>query len=159
MVEKKKTRTLYLSRLSRVGSKFPNLKILIFLLLPQNFTTNQGLHSKFPHPTPRTAYQCPYAKEMRWIGPKMTELEPFSWRRSKIHEILKLRFSTFWPKSWFQRYGPNFGGIDPIFFFCCPIIAYIFGSYHALPLNPEFWVNLRAQSSPMVNCNKKSRVN
>ena len=28
------------ARQSRVGSKFPNLKILIFLLLPQNFTTN-----------------------------------------------------------------------------------------------------------------------
>ena len=50
---------------SQVGSKFPNLKILSFLLLPQNFTTNQGLHSNFPHPVPRTACQCPYAKEMR----------------------------------------------------------------------------------------------
>ena len=53
------------ARQSRVGSKFPNLKILNFLLLPQNFTTNQGLHSNFPHPVPRTACQCPYAKEMR----------------------------------------------------------------------------------------------
>ena len=66
---------------SRVGSKFPNLKILNFLHLPQNFTTNQGLHSKFPHPTPRMACQCPYAKEMRWIRPKFTKLELFSWRR------------------------------------------------------------------------------
>ena len=47
----------------------------------QNFTTNQGLHFKFPHTTPKTACQCLYAKEMRWIGPKMTELEPFLWRR------------------------------------------------------------------------------
>ena len=53
------------ARQSRVGSKFPNIKILNFLLLPQNFTTNQGLHSKFPHPVPRTACQCPYAKEIR----------------------------------------------------------------------------------------------
>ena len=89
------------ARQSRVGSKFPNLKILNFLLLPQNFTTNQGLHSNFPHPVPRTACQCPYAKEMRWIGPKMTELEPFSWTRSKFLKICisrKTRFSTFWQK-------------------------------------------------------------
>ena len=37
----------------------------LYLSLPQNFTTNQGLHSKFPRPTSRTACQCPYAKEMR----------------------------------------------------------------------------------------------
>ena len=42
-----------------------NQKILNFLLLSQNFKTNQGLHSNFPHPVPRTACQCPYAKEMR----------------------------------------------------------------------------------------------
>ena len=53
------------ARQSRLGRKFLNLKILNFLLLPQNFTTNQGLHSNFPHPTHRTAYQCTYAKEMR----------------------------------------------------------------------------------------------
>ena len=35
------------ARQSRVGSKFPNLKILNFLILPKNFTTNQGLHPKF----------------------------------------------------------------------------------------------------------------
>ena len=69
-VEKKLERSICLSlvvaaRQSRLGSKFLNIKILNFLLLPQNFTTNQGLHSKFPHPTPRTAYQCSYAKEMR----------------------------------------------------------------------------------------------
>ena len=33
--------------------------------LPQKFTPNQGLYSKSPHQTPRTACQCPYAKEMR----------------------------------------------------------------------------------------------
>ena len=60
----------------------------------------------------------------------------------KIPEILKLQFSTFWRKNFFPRYEPNFGGIDPIFF-CCHIIAYILGSYHALPLNPDFWVDLR----------------
>ena len=50
---------------SPAGSKFLNLKILNFLLLPQNFATYQGLHSNFPHPVPRTARQCPYAKQMR----------------------------------------------------------------------------------------------
>ena len=69
-VEKKTERSNCLglvvaARQSRLGSKFSNLKILNFLLLPQNFTTNQGLHFKFSHPTPRTAYQCAYAKEMR----------------------------------------------------------------------------------------------
>ena len=39
---------------------------------------------------------------------------------------------------------PHFGGIDPIFF-RCPIIAYILESYHDLPLNPDFWVDFRAQ--------------
>ena len=39
---------------------------------------------------------------------------------------------------------PIFGGSTP-FFSCCPIIVYILGSYHALPLNPDFWVDLRAQ--------------
>ena len=53
------------ARQIRLGSKFPTLKILNFLLLPQNFTTNQGLHSKFSHPTPRAACQFPYAKQMR----------------------------------------------------------------------------------------------
>ena len=97
------------TRQSRVGSKFPNLKILNFLLLPQNFTTNQGLHSKFPHPTPRTAYQCPYAKEMRWIGPKMTELEPFSWTMSKfsIFDEVKIRD--------FSSTGPILGELTPFF--------------------------------------------
>ena len=28
---------------------------------------------------------------------------------------------------------------------CYPIIVYILGSYHGLPLNPDFWVDLRAQ--------------
>ena len=69
-VEKKLERSICFglvvaARQSRVGSKFPNLKILNFLLLPQNFATNQGLQPKFPHPTPRMACQCPYAKEMR----------------------------------------------------------------------------------------------
>ena len=122
-----------------MGSKFMNLKILIFLLLPQNFTTNQGLHSNFPHPVPRTACQCPYAKEMRWIGPKMTELEPFSWTRSKFLKICvsrKTRFSTFWRKFWFERYGPNFWGIDPIFFLLVNNCLY----FRVVPLNPNFWV-------------------
>ena len=85
---------------------------------PKNFTTNQGLHSKFRHPTPRTAYQCPYAKEMRWIGPKMTELELFSWTRSKFMIFDNVKIRHFLAKFWFHWYGPNFGRIDPIFLFC-----------------------------------------
>ena len=69
-VEKKLERSICLSlvvaaRQNRLGSKYSNPKILNFLLLPQNFTTNQGLHSKFSHPTPRTAYQCANVKKMR----------------------------------------------------------------------------------------------
>ena len=56
------------ARQSLLGSKFSNLKILNFLLVPQNFTANQ----------------CSYAKEMRWIWPKMTKLEPISWTMSKF---------------------------------------------------------------------------
>ena len=48
----------------------------------------------------------------------------------------------------FRRFGKNFDfcGTGPILgdwphFFCCPIIAYILGSYHALPLNPDLWVD------------------
>ena len=120
-----------------------NLLILLnFLLLPQNFTTNWGLHSNFFHPTPRTAYQCSYAKEMRWIGPKMTELEQFSWTRSKFVNFSKSRFSTFWLKFWFHGTGPILGRLIP-FFFCCLIIAYILGSYHDLAWNSDFWVDLR----------------
>ena len=45
-VEKKPERSICLglvvaARQSRLGSKFLNLKILNFLLLPQNYTTNQ----------------------------------------------------------------------------------------------------------------------
>ena len=107
------------ARQSRVGSKFLNLKILIFLLWPQFFCTNYGLHSKFPQPTLRTACQCPYAKEMRWIGPKMTKLEPFSWTRSKfakIHEFLEIAIFNILAEILIPRYGPNFGANDPIFF-------------------------------------------
>ena len=53
-----------LSATNRKNTRLPRSS-LNFLLLPHNFTTNQGLHSKFSHPTPRTAYQCTYAKEMR----------------------------------------------------------------------------------------------
>ena len=90
-------------------------KSWIFLLLPQNFATNQGIHSKFSHPTPRTAYQCPYAKEMRWIGPKMTELEPFSWTRSKFAIFDELKI---WHFGWIliSAVRAQFGGIDPICF-------------------------------------------
>ena len=74
---------------SRGGSKFWNLKIVIFLIT-QNFGTNQGLQSKSSHTISRIACPFSYAKEMRRIGPKMTKLEPFSWQRSKF---LKIRFS------------------------------------------------------------------
>ena len=132
------------ARQSLLGSKFSNLKILKFLLLPQNFTTNQGLHSNFPHPVPRTACQCPYAKEMRWIGPKMTELEPFSWTRSKFVIFDKVKIRHF-GRILISAVRAQFWGDRPHFFSCCPIIVYILGSYHALPLNPDFWVDLRAQ--------------
>ena len=129
------------ARQSRLGSKFLNLKILNFLLLPQNFTTNQGLHSKFSHPTPRAAYQCSYAKEIRWIGPKLTELEPFSWTRSKFAIFDEVKIRHF-GRILISAVRAQFWGDRPHFFSCCPIIVYILGSYHALPLNPDFWVNL-----------------
>ena len=125
------------ARQSHLGRKFLNLKILNFLLLPQNFTTNQGLHSKFSHPTPRTAYQCTYAKEMRWIGPKMTELEPFSWTRSKfvkIREFLEIAIFDILAEILILRYGPNFGAIDPIFFLLSNNCLY----FRVLP-----WFNLK----------------
>ena len=145
------------ARQSRLGSKFLNLKILNFLLLPQNFTTNQGLHSKFSHPTPRAAYQCSYAKEIRWIGPKLTELEPFSWTRSKFAIFDEVKIRHF-GRILISAVRAQFWGDRPHFFSCCPIIVYILGSYHALPLNPDFWVDLRAQMiapPPALNSNKK----
>ena len=75
----------------------------------------------------------------------MTELEPFSWTRSKfvkIHEFLENAIFNILAEIFIPRYGPNFWAIDPIFF-CCLIIAYILGSYHDLPWNPKFWVDLR----------------
>ena len=127
---------------SRVGSKFPNFKISNFLLLPQNLATNQRPHSKFPHPTPRVAYQCPYAKEIRWIGPKMTELEPFSWRRSKfLKTSLSRRIAIFdvLAEILISTVRAQFWADWPQFFFCSSIITYILGWYTALPLNPDFW--------------------
>ena len=75
----------------------------------------------------------------------MTELEPFSWLRSKfvkIREFLEIAIFDILAEILIPRYGPNFGAIDPIFF-CCLIIAYILGSNHDLSLNPDFWVDLR----------------
>ena len=57
------------------------------------------------------------------------------------------------PSERVSRYGPNFEEIDPIFFYC-PIIAYILGSYHALTLNPDFWVDLRGD----MNINMNMRI-
>ena len=68
-------------RISKSGS---------FLLWPQILSTKDGFQSEFPHPTPRIGCQFSYAKEMRWIGPKMTKWEPISWRRSKF-----LKMSNF----------------------------------------------------------------
>ena len=42
----------------------------------------------------------------------------------------------------------HFWGDRPHFFSCCPIIVYILGSYHALPLDPDFLVNLRVHMIP-----------
>ena len=76
------------------------------------------------------------------MGEKVTELEPFLWRRSKslktshshiiaIFTVLtEILMSTVWA---------NFLGIDPIFF-SCSIIDCFLRWYHALPLNPEFLV-------------------
>ena len=128
---------------SQVGSKFPNLKILIFLLLPQNLATNQLLNSKILHPKKtRIACQCPYAKEMRWIGPKIPELELFSGMRSKFAIFDDVKIRHFLRSFDFIGMGPILGGSTP-FFFCCLIIAYILGSNHELTLNPDFWVDLR----------------
>ena len=127
------------ARQSRVGSKFLDLKILIFLLLPKKFTTNQGLYSKFPHPTPRLACQCPYAKEIRRIRPKMTELEPFSWRRSKfLNTILSHRIAIF---NVLEEI--SISAVQARFFFYYSIIAYILGRYHVFSLNPDFWARAK----------------
>ena len=62
----------------------------------------------------------------------------------KIRDFRRCKNSTFWPNFDYSGMGPILGGSTP-FFFSCSIIAYILGSYHALPLNPDFWVDLRAQ--------------
>ena len=49
----------------------------------------------------------------------MTELEPFSWTRSKfvkIREFLEIAIFDILAEILIPRYGPNFGAIDPIFF-------------------------------------------
>ena len=49
----------------------------------------------------------------------MTELEPFSWTRSKfvkIREFLEIAIFDILAEILILRYGPNFGAIDPIFF-------------------------------------------
>ena len=119
-----------------------NFRISNFLLLPHNFATNQRPHSKFPHPTPRVAYQCPYAKEIRWIGSKMTELEPFLWRRSKfLKTSLSRRIAIFdvLAEILISMVRAQFWADWPQFFFCSSIITYILGWYTALPLNPDFY--------------------
>ena len=126
-----------------MGIKFPNLKTLNFLVWPQKFATNQLLYSTFPHPTPRIACQCLYAKEISWIGSKMTELKPLSWRTSKfLKTSLLLRIgdlNIFGTYLGFHGTGQIFGGLKPIFF-CYPIITYISGWCHTLPLNPDFFI-------------------
>ena len=126
---------------SRVGSKFQNLKILIFLLWPQILGTKDGFQSEFPHPAPRIGCQFSYAKEMRWIGPKMTEWEPFSWRRSKFLKMsnfdriaifdvfAEILISTVWAQFW---------GYWPQSFLYWSIIAYILRWYPVWTSNPDF---------------------
>ena len=49
----------------------------------------------------------------------MTELEPFSWTRSKfvkVREFLEIAIFDILAEILILRYGPNFGAIDPIFF-------------------------------------------
>ena len=88
---------------------------------------------------------------------QLEQLEPFSWTRSKfaifdeveIRHFGRILISAVWAQFWGDR---------PHFFPCCPIIVYILGSYHALPLNPDFWVDLRVQmiAPPhALNSNKK----
>ena len=70
-------------------------KSWFFLLWPKIFGTKYGFQSEFSHPTPRIGCQFSYAKEMRWIGPKMCEWEPFSWRRLKFLKITVYFFIWF----------------------------------------------------------------
>ena len=86
----------------------------------------------------------------------MTELEPFSWKKSKfakIREFLEIAIFDILAEILIPQYGPNFGAIYPIFFSCL-IIAYILGSYHNLSLNPDFWVDLRGGDNydPLPAC-------
>ena len=95
-------------------------KSWFFLLWPKIFGTKYGFQSEFSHPTPRIGCQFSYAKEMRWIGRKMTERGLFSWWWSKFLKIsysgritifvifAKIWISTMWaqlcadgPKSMF----------------------------------------------------------
>ena len=116
------------ARQSRVGSKFPNLKIFFAS------TSKQQIMDSIPS-------------------------------FSTQHLEFEIRdFRPFGGNFDFCGTGPILGGLTPIFF-CCPIIAYIFGSYNALPLNPDFWVDLKAQmiasppTPPALNSNKKGHVN
>ena len=81
----------------------------------------------FLHPTPRMGCQCSYAKEIR---PKMTELEPFSCRRSKFFKnkpfAQNCDFRCFGGNFDFRSMGPILGGFAP-FFFCSSMISYILG--------------------------------
>ena len=116
-------------------------KSWFFLLWPQIIGTKDGFQSKFPHPAPRIGCQFSYAKEMRWIGPKMTEWEPFSWRRSKFLKMsnfdriaifdvfAEILISTVWAQFW---------GYWPQSFLYWSIIAYILRWYPVWTSNPDF---------------------
>ena len=58
----------------------------------------------------------------------------FNFRKSTKTTFLKswIRdLRRFGENFWFPQYRPNFWDIEPKFFFCCLIILYILGSYHA----------------------------
>ena len=107
------------------GTKFWNLKILIFLLLPQNFGTKQGLQLKFLHLIPKIACPLSYTKELRWIGQKMTKLEPVSWRRStflKIHVTCRIAIFDVVSKNFIFTIWTQFLGYRSQSFLYCLII-------------------------------------
>ena len=76
------------------------------LFLSKIFETSQGIHAKFSPPKPMSI-----CKNLRWFGPKMTELEPFSRSRSKFLKTSLLRRIAN-----IRHFGGNlnFSGTGPI---------------------------------------------
>ena len=68
------------ARQSRVGSKFPYINILIFYL---SLKILQQIKDSIPNFLTQHL-EHPISVHMQKNGPKLTELEPFSWMRSKF---------------------------------------------------------------------------